>query len=145
MVVSNPNFNLDAATKYRIKNIKKARIKLPAISFMKTHWKSIISQAVAEISNETFIGLQNRGLDLSTQIVNGAQTVALTANNTASALVGTTVNLSYDYNPQGFIDNGGGRAIALLIPIFAALAIVVFAVVMFFNREVFDNLLRRRN
>jgi len=44
----------------------------------------------------------------------------LTSNNTG-------VNVSYTYYPTGYIDNAGGRGMASLIPIFAALAIAIIA------------------
>ena len=37
------------------------------------------------------------------------------------------INVSYSYQPAGYIDNGGARSMAFLIPIFAALAIAVIA------------------
>lgn len=39
----------------------------------------------------------------------------------------TALNYSYTYGPEGYISSGAGRSIALLIPIFAALAIAVLA------------------
>lgn len=99
---------------------------------------------VTEISNATFIGLQTRGLTLATGIIGGDQTVTLTANDTASALVGTDVNLSYDYNPDGYIDNAGGRSVTLLILIISALAIVVFVIVVMFKFGSINNLVNSR-
>lgn len=37
----------------------------------------------------------------------------------------TYVNISYEYGPEGYIDDSGGRAIALIIPLLAALGIAV--------------------
>ena len=48
---------------------------------------------------------------------------------TSGSYVGQSVNLSYSAYPDGYIDNAGGRSIALLIPIFAALLIMVIALV----------------
>jgi len=39
--------------------------------------------------------------------------------------VGSVVNISYQSYPDGYIDNAGGRSMALLIPIFVALATMV--------------------
>ncbi len=112
-----------------------------------------VSQAVAgrelialtSITNETNVSrsLQNEGLNLSTRIVNGAQTVALTAND-SSGSVGNEVNLTYTYNPDGFIDNAGARSIVTLILIIAGLAIVVFVIVQIFGSEALINITRRR-
>ena len=78
------------------------------------------------VSNVTFDDLISRGLIIDDGLVNSVKTVRLTANDSASALVGTSVNVTYDYNPNGFITIAGGRSIALLITIISALAIMVF-------------------
>ena len=41
--------------------------------------------------------------------------------------VGVPVNISYTYGPDGYIDSSGGRALATLVLIFAALAIAIVA------------------
>ena len=46
--------------------------------------------------------------------------------------------ISYTYEPDGYIDSAGGRGVALLIPIFAALAIAVLALVPAFRNGVMD-------
>lgn len=109
--------------------------------------------AVTVISNGTEIGLQGRGLVLSDGILNGVKTVILTSNDTAgqvgNLLNGTSVNLTYTYNPQGYISIAGGRTIALLITIMSALAILIFAVVTFIKDGslgslINNNLMRRK-
>jgi len=75
--------------------------------------------------------LRNTGLIIDDGLVNSVKTVRLTANDTSSARVGELVNVTYTYNPDGFIDSAGGRSIALLIVLISALAILVFAVVTF--------------
>lgn len=44
-------------------------------------------------------------------------------------VAGWSVNVSYTYGPDGYIDNSGGRSMALLIGIFMALGIAVVALV----------------
>ncbi len=82
------------------------------------------------VLNSTFNDLIARGLALSTETVGGVRTVALTANDTATDLVGTSVDLNYVYKPDGYIDNSGGRSITALILIIAALSLVVFVIVV---------------
>ncbi len=53
-----------------------------------------------------------------------------------------SVNLSYEYRGTGYINDSGGRAIAGLITLFAALAIVVFVIVVFVKRGSMGPLLR---
>lgn len=55
----------------------------------------------------------------------GVKRVLLTAH--AGGYVGKAVNVTYSSYPEGYIDSGGGRSLALLIPILAALAIAVIA------------------
>ncbi len=97
------------------------------------------------VSNSTFIGLQNEGINISTRIINGDQTVTLTPNDTASTLghIGDTVNVTYTYNPDGYIDNSGGRSIAGLITLFGALAILVFGIVVFIKTGTLGRLMGR--
>ena len=54
----------------------------------------------------------------------GVKSVCLTVldNDIENA---TSINVSYNYGPDGYIDSSGGRAMASLIAIFFALAIVV--------------------
>lgn len=84
------------------------------------------------IINVTNIGLTGQGLSVETRLIGGANTVVLVANDTAGAngLVGSTVNVTYSFNPDGFISDSGARSITNLIPIFGALAIVVFIIVV---------------
>ncbi len=85
------------------------------------------------ISNATNISLITHGLLLGDGIVNGVKTVTIVVNDSEGGLVGTTVNLTYTYNPDGYIGNAGGRSIAALITILSALAIVVFVIVVLFQ------------
>lgn len=87
--------------------------------------------------------------DISTQIpvvtgvgTNGLLTVQIQPNDTSVNFVGQLVNLTYTYNPDGYINNSGGRSITLLILIFAALAIVVFVIVMFIKKGSMGELMR---
>jgi hypothetical protein len=48
------------------------------------------------------------------------------------------VNITYSYYPEGYIDDAGGRSLALLIPIFAALAIAIVALVPALRSGVMD-------
>lgn len=49
-----------------------------------------------------------------------------------------SLNVSYDYYPDGYIDSSGGRSLALLIPIFLALAIALAALVPALRSGVLD-------
>lgn len=49
-----------------------------------------------------------------------------------------SVNITYTYYPDGYIDDAGGRSMALLIPIFAALAIAIVALVPALRSGIMD-------
>ncbi len=90
---------------------------------------------------DTLVGL---GGSLQTGTgTSGLLSVQLILNDTASAFAGESVNISYTANPDGFLSDGGARSIANLILIFAALAILVFTVVVIFQNENFRRLLNR--
>ena len=57
----------------------------------------------------------------------GVKTVILTTGNETWAYA-SSVNVTYNYAADGYIDSAGGRAMANLIPIFAALAIAMIAI-----------------
>ena len=55
----------------------------------------------------------------------------MTVNDTASDFAGTSVNVTYNFRPDGYLNNSGARSVSLLIIIFAALALMVFVVAIF--------------
>ena len=87
---------------------------------------------VVSITNVTNSSLDTNGLNLTSGVLNGVKTVFLVAND-SSGSVGNEVNLSYTYNPDGYITSAGGRSITALILIISALAILVFVVVVMFK------------
>jgi hypothetical protein len=58
--------------------------------------------------------------------------VQLFANDTASNILGNNVNVTYTYRQAGFVGNSN-VAVTALITLFAALAMVVFSIVMLFQ------------
>jgi len=77
-------------------------------------------------SNGTLIPSTNYTV-ASNQVINGVLTATITPKAVAPVAGASGINLSYTYQPDGYIASSGGRAMALLIPIMAALAIIVFA------------------
>ena len=63
---------------------------------------------------------------------NGLVTIQLFANDTSSLITGNGVNVSYTYRADGFVGNGN-VAVTQLIVLFAALAMVIFSIVMLFE------------
>ncbi len=94
----------------------------------------VITNATAirnDTINDTFaLGANNFTIITGTGS-NGLLTVQLLLNDTgAAAWADQSVNVSYEYRPDGYINDSGGRSVTRLILIFAALAILVFVVVV---------------
>ena len=89
-----------------------------------------------QISNATssaINALDVTGLALQRGIgSNGLLSVQLHVNDSGPAILGNNVNVSYTYRADGFVGDGN-VAITSLIVLFAALAMVVFAIVSLFE------------
>ena len=57
----------------------------------------------------------------------GQKTLAIQIKDTRWA--STNINISGDYGSDGYVESSGGRSVALVIVIFAALGVVVFALI----------------
>jgi len=104
--------------------------------------RTLVSQtAVTEASN---VSNTSSGLFLQTgTATSGLQTVQLVVNDTAAAFVGTSVNVSYIMQPDGYVSDSGARAITALILIFASLAILIFVIVVFIKNGSLGKLMGR--
>ncbi len=104
--------------------------------------RSLISETdVSEASNASNT---SNGMFLQTRVgTDGLLSVQLTLNDTASAFAGVSVNVSYTYQPEGYLADSGARAIATLILIFGALAILVFVIVIFIKEGSMGKLIGR--
>lgn len=67
----------------------------------------------------------------------GLKRIRYTTKDT-STFASKSVNISYDYGAEGYIDDAGGRTMATLIILLAALAIAVFALVPTLRNGVID-------
>lgn len=69
-------------------------------------------------------------------VKNGALVAQL--KTTTSGYAGKSVNISYTAEPYGYDTNAGGRAIANLVVILAALAIAIVVITYVVRNDVFD-------
>ncbi len=87
-------------------------------------------------TNDSFAGIPE-GVSMRTATgSNGLLSVQLLINDTGidAGHASTTINVSYDANPDGYVGNTtGGVSITNLIVLFSALAILVFVVVVIFK------------
>ena len=94
-------------------------------------------------TNATAVEISDIGAILSTKTINGVRTVVLTLNDTAStyAAQGQTLNVSYNYEPDGYLERAVDRNIVGLITLFGALATMVFVFVVFIQFGSLGNLM----
>ena len=88
--------------------------------------------------------LPSANLTVSNQIGSiGLLTVQLTTNDAGADYAGAPVNVSYNYLADGAL-TGGANAIQKTVLIFAALAILVFIIVMFMEEGSLGKLMGRK-
>ena len=103
---------------------------------------------VVEIYNSTNISQSYIGngtnLQSGTSTTTALRSVQFIVNATGAgpSIAGTTVNISYTANPDGYISDLGSRSIANLIPIFSALAILIFLLVVLIKEGTLGKLIR---
>lgn len=73
---------------------------------------------------------------LNNQVVDGVLTARINATTDYDGVI--PWNVSYTYEPVGYINSAGGRSLANLIIVFAALAIGVFALIPAMRSGVMD-------
>jgi len=80
---------------------------------------------VHESDNLTTINSGNYTIDEGVSTSTGVKSIQYTASG--DEYVGIGVNITYDYGPDGYIENAGARSIVSLILIFMGLGIAVIA------------------
>lgn len=96
-----------------------------------------------EVYNATNFTDPTNGVFLRTGTgTNGLRSVQLFVNETGEPYLGFNINVTYTYNPDGFLSDGVTRNIANLIPLFAALAALVFIIVIFISKGSMGELIR---
>ncbi len=84
---------------------------------------------VLNATNISSLDLQDLGVSVvSGTGTNGLLTVQISVNDTGSAFAGEDVNVTYTFDPDGFLPDSSSRSITNLIILFSALAVVVFVI-----------------
>jgi len=99
---------------------------------------SVVNSSNGSQSLIGFGGSLQTGISSTT----GLLSVQLILNDTAADFTSDTVNVSYTANPNGYVSDAGGRSITNLIVIFSALAIMIFAIVVFAKEGTLGKFLR---
>ena len=104
---------------------------------------------IIEIYNATNATIQSyigNGTNIQSGIstTTGLRSVQFILNDTGAgpSIAGTTVNISYTANPDGYLSDSGSRSIANLIPLFSALAILIFLLVVLIKEGTLGKLIR---
>lgn len=89
----------------------------------------------------TVNGVESENLTIRTAIspITGLLSVQLFANDTTDPSI---VNVTYDYQPDGYVSDVGGRAVTNLILLFAALASLVYVITILYQEGSFGKLIR---
>ncbi len=94
---------------------------------------AILNNATSAETNESTYVITGSNFTVATRTgTNGLLTVQLILNDTgeASGWASQSVNITYEYIPDGYVSDSGGRSVTRLIVLFAALALLVFVVVL---------------
>ena len=82
------------------------------------------------------IAAGNYTIDEGISTTSGQKSIQYTA--IGSEQDGVTINISYEYGPDGYITNAGARSITTLIVLFFALGIAIVAMTPAFRNKLFD-------
>lgn len=90
---------------------------------------------VSNVSEAINVSNVSNGMFLQTGIstTTGLESVQLFLNDTAADFVGVEINLSYTAEPDGYARDAGTRSITILITLFAALAALIYVIVVLFG------------
>ncbi len=102
--------------------------------------RALISADTPITNVSTFETPENVSLITGTG-ANGLQSVQLLLNGTSAGT--PQVNVSYSYQPDGYLPLGSTRSIALLILVFGSLGILIFVLVVLIQRGALGRLIGR--
>lgn len=92
--------------------------------------RELIGTATVQ-NGTTNISLEGAGVFVNESVINGIKSVRLNVNQTGAGFAGTPVNVTYTAGADGYLERSVDRTISNLIPLFAALAILIFVLVIF--------------
>ncbi len=100
--------------------------------------------ATSVTQNDTSAIVTGAILSTGTSSTTGLRSVQLTLNDTASGFVGKTVNVTYTYKPDGYLNDLASRSVLLLVILFAALGVLIFVIATFIKLGSLGELMRTR-
>ncbi len=105
--------------------------------------RELLATTSITLANGTDVN--NLGVHLQTGTgTNGLRTVQIVVNDTGSSYASTAVNVSYTYNPDGYISNSAGRSMTNLIIIVSAIALLIFVIYEFVKNGTLGSIINGR-
>ena len=77
-------------------------------------------------TGDNVVNTANYTIDEGVSVTTGVKTIRYTASG--STYDGDAINISYDYGPDGYVENSGARGMIGMIVVFFALAIAIIAI-----------------
>ena len=106
--------------------------------------RELVSGTTPSVVNTTAHEIQDQGVTVTDGLISGVQTVFLSVNDSSVPNNGSSVNVTYEFNPDGYLKSSSDRSVARLVIITGALAILVFVIVVMIKFGSFGKLLRER-
>lgn len=91
---------------------------------------------VSNRTGQAVVPASNYTIEERISTVDGLKRITYTSR--AGPMAGQAVNISYSYGREGYIEDAGGRGIANLIPLFAALAVALIALSAIYKDKIMD-------
>ena len=83
------------------------------------------------VANTTNASTNTSGVVIQTGTgTGGLQSIQLSVNQTANNFAGKSVNVSYTFQPDGYLSSGVSRSVIILVVLFGALGIFITVVVI---------------
>lgn len=123
-----------------------ASVTAPAINgTLALEGRELVAGTTPIVRNATNQEMQNLGIFVTDGLLSGVQTVFLSVNDTSFPSNASVVNVTYSFNPDGYLKSSSDRSIMNVTLIIAALSILVFVIVVMIKFGSFGKLMGRRD
>lgn len=118
--------NVERANPSTVTTIRNQTVTFPAAGskLILTGQELVTTFGIANTSGEGLVPATNYTWQEEVRTSDGMKGIVITAN--AGPFNSRSVNVSYTYYPDGYIDSAGGRSVASIIVLLAAIALAVF-------------------
>ena len=98
-------------------------------------------ESVTVVNGSNGVAINSGNYTITNRVVSNGQLIATLGGTSSipnSVFAGQQVNITYTYEPFGYATDAGSRSMIDLIAIFAALAVVVIAMMPILREKIFD-------